>query len=52
MGQMGTCPTNLECLLDLLLRISVLHLPRHHGKKFGEIDRLVSVGVDLLGHVG
>lgn len=27
-----------ECLPDLLLTVSVLHLPRHHCQELGEVD--------------
>ena len=30
-----------ECFSDLLLAICVLHLPGHHGKKFGEVYRSI-----------
>ena len=42
---------NLKSLLNLLLRIGILHLPRHHGQKLGEIDGPVSVSIDLVDHV-
>ena len=40
-----------ECLPDLLLRVGILHLPRHHGKEFREVDGSVTVGVDFVDHV-
>ena len=43
---------DLESLKDLLLRVSVLHLTSHHGKELREIDGSVSVGVDLVDHIG
>lgn len=42
---------HLERLLDLLLRIGIAHLPRHHGEELWEIDGAVTVGVDLVDHV-
>jgi hypothetical protein len=42
---------DLESLLDLLLAIRVLHLPGHHGEELREIDRAVTIGVDLVDHV-
>jgi hypothetical protein len=38
---------HLESLHDLFLRVSVLHLTRHHGQELGEIDGVVAVRVDL-----
>ena len=42
---------DLEGLLDLLLRVGVAHLARHHRQELGEIDRAVPVCVDLVDHV-
>lgn len=42
---------NLECLLNLLLAVCVLHLARHHGEEFWEVDRTITVGVNLVHHV-
>jgi hypothetical protein len=42
---------HLERLLDLLLRVRVAHLTRHHGEELGEVDRPVSVCVNLVDHV-
>jgi hypothetical protein len=42
---------NLEGLADLLLGVGVLHLARHHGKEFREVDGAVVVSVDLVDHV-
>ena len=42
---------DLERLLDLLLAISVAHLPGHHGQELGEIDSAVAIGVDLVDHI-
>lgn len=42
---------DLEGLLDLLLRVGVLHLAGHHGQELGEVDGAVAVGVDLVNHV-
>ena len=42
---------DLERLLDLLLAVRVAHLARHHREELGEVDRAVSVGVDLVDHV-
>jgi len=39
--------TNLESLSDLLLGVCVVHLPGHEGHELGEVDRVVSIGVDL-----
>lgn len=33
LGDASFQPTNLERLADLLLRIGVLHLPRHHREE-------------------
>jgi hypothetical protein len=42
---------HLERLLYFLLRIRVAHLARHHGEKFGKVDRAVAIRVDLVDHV-
>jgi hypothetical protein len=42
---------DLEGLLNLFLRVGVLHLARHHGQEFGKVNRAVAVGVDLLDHI-
>mmetsp|Transcript_5766 Transcript_5766/g.11783 ORF Transcript_5766/g.11783 Transcript_5766/m.11783 type:complete len:206 (+) Transcript_5766:195-812(+) len=42
---------HLEGLLQLLLRVGVLHLLGHQGKELGEIDGAVAVGIDLVDHV-
>ena len=42
---------DLEGLLDLLLRVRVAHLARHHREELGEVDRPVPVRVDLVDHV-
>ena len=41
----------LERLQNLLLRVRVLHLPRHHRQKLGEINRAIPVRIDLIDHV-
>ena len=38
---------DLEGLEDFLLGIRVLHLARHHGQKFGEINGATTVGINL-----
>ena len=43
----GRVATHLESLSDLLLRVGVVHLPGHEGHELGEVDRVVSIGVDL-----
>lgn len=42
---------DLEGLADLLLGVRVLHLARHHGQEFREVNGAVVVGVDLVDHV-
>jgi len=42
---------DLEGLFDLLLTISVLHLPGHHGQELREIDSAIAIGVDLVDHI-
>ena len=42
---------HLERLLDLLLRVRVAHLARHHREELGEIDRPVTVGVHFVDHI-
>ncbi len=42
---------HLECLKDLLLRVSVLHLTGHHGQELGEINGAVAICIDLVDHV-
>merc|ERR1712187_1054555 len=36
---------DLECLNQLLLSVSILHLACHQGQKLGKVDRAVSVCV-------
>lgn len=42
---------DLECLLDLLLRVSVLHLAGHHGQELWEINGAVAICIDLVHHI-
>jgi len=42
---------DLESLLDFLLRVCVLHLASHHGQELSEVDRAVTIGVDLIDHI-
>jgi len=42
---------DLESLLDLLLRVSVLHLAGHHCQELWEINGAVAIRVDLVDHV-
>lgn len=39
---------HLECLLDLLFAVRVLHLPGHHGQEFGEVDRAIAISIDFV----
>lgn len=38
---------DLEGLLDLLLRVNVAHLSRHHRQELGKVNLAVSVSVNL-----
>merc|ERR1719217_1112082 len=40
-----------ERLLQLLLRVRVLHLARHEGAELREVNGAVAVGIDLVDHV-
>merc|ERR1719478_1408185 len=40
-----------EGLLELLLRVGVLHLAGHEGAELGEVNGAVAVGIDLVDHV-
>ena len=42
---------DLEGLLDLLSTVRVLHLSCHHREELGEVNRAVSVCVNLVDHV-
>merc|ERR1719343_1479665 len=42
---------DLEGLDQLLLRVCVLHLPRHQRQELWEVDRAVAVSVDFVDHV-
>jgi hypothetical protein len=42
---------HFESLQDLLLRVSVLHLSRHHCQELGEINGSVAIGIHLVDHV-
>ena len=37
-----------EGLLDFLLAIRVLHLPSHHCEEFREVNRAITIGIDLV----
>ena len=39
-----------ENIHQLLLRVTLVHLPKHHRQKLGEIDLSVAVGVNLSNH--
>merc|ERR1719329_2070341 len=42
---------DLECLNELLLGVSVLHLSRHKRQELGEINGSVSISIHLIDHV-
>ena len=42
---------HLESLLDLLSRVSVLHLTSHHGQELREVNGTVAISIDLVHHV-
>ena len=42
---------DLESFLDLILRVSILHLTSHHGEELGEIDITVTISVNFVDHV-
>ena len=39
-----------EHVHELLLGVTLVHLPEHHGEKLGKVDLAVAVGVDLAHH--
>ena len=40
-----------ECFFDLLIGVTVLHLPCHHSEEFWEVNGAISVSVYLVNHV-
>jgi len=42
---------DLESLNQLLLCVSILHLPRHEGQELWEINGTVAISIDLIDHV-
>ena len=42
---------NLERFLDLLFAIGVPHFTRHHREELREIDRSITISIDLVDHV-
>jgi len=42
---------HLESLADLLLRVGILHLARHHGEELRKVDGAIVVSVNLVDHV-
>merc|ERR1719198_2652298 len=50
-GSVSVLVENLECLNDLLLAVSVLHLASHHGQELGKVNGAASISVYLVDHV-